>query len=100
MKLIGKFISGFALFGASIILNFILYDAITTGEIRRQSRTIQYEVAPIEFITQFGFILFLSLLTLVLIIISCYTSIDKKIAAYGNNYNLNTFKAILRGKSK
>ena len=89
--------------GAWLYTNYQIYIGVTTGEfnpIGKGQGLVSYEASPIWFYITIGITILFSVLCSALIICAVCSAIDRKVRAYGGNYNLNTFKAILRGLRK
>lgn len=84
-------------------INYKIYIGVTTGEfnpIGKGQGLVSYEASPIWFCITMGITVLFSILCTALIVWFVCSAIDSKVRAYGGNYNLNTFKAILRGLRK
>lgn len=98
-----RFLSSILFLGGWFYVNYQIYVGVTTGKfnpIGKGVGLVSYEVSPIWFYITIGLTIIFSLLCLALIIWFICRAIDRKVRAYGGHYNLNTFKAILRGLKK
>jgi len=85
--------------GGWFYVNYIIYLALVTGEfnpIGKSVRLVSYGESPIWFVISLGFTVAFSFIFLVLVVCSARDMIDRKVRSYGGNYNLNTFRAIMR----
>jgi ABC-type uncharacterized transport system permease subunit len=89
--------------GGCFYINYQIYLGVTTGEfnpVGRGQGLVSYEASPLWFYLTIGITILFSVLCTALIMSFFCSAIDSKVRAYGGNYNLNTFKAILRGLRK
>jgi len=98
-----NFLSNVILGSGWLYVSFQIYLGLTTGEINgigRSARLISKQEEPIWFHFVMGATILFNLVLLALFLYSLFTVIDRKVKAYGGNYNISTFKAIIRGLRK
>jgi uncharacterized membrane protein len=91
---------GVIFFGIWCYINYQIYIGMTTGIFNpfgKGIRLVSYSESPIFFCFSMGVTIIFSLIFMALIVSSIYSVVDRKVRAYGGNYNINTFKAIIRG---
>jgi hypothetical protein len=92
----------FLFFAFSCYLFYQAFCGIIFGEFMFPSRSgsefVSFEESPFSFIPKLGFTVLLAFVFLIVVLFDVHARIDKKVKAYGGNYNLNTFKAILKKK--
>lgn len=84
-------------------INYQIFMGVTTGEfnpIGRGVSQVSYDESPIWFYITIGLTIIFSVFCLAIILWFMFNSFDRKVKAYGGNYNTNTFKSILRGLKK
>ena len=84
-------------------INYQIYMGVATGEfnpIGKGVGLVSYDESPIWFYITIGITTIFSVICSVLILWFMYSAFDRKVRAYGGNYNINTFKAILLGLKK
>jgi len=99
MKVKG-YITSIIFIGGWFYINYQIYLALATGEfnpIGKGVRLASYSESPIWFVISLGFTIAFSLIGLALVVWSARNAIDRRVRSYGGNYNINTFRAILRG---
>jgi hypothetical protein len=83
-------------FSVLITLSYLTINAISTGEAQFRTLIFKYSENPKMFVVTIILMVSLTLMWAYLIGSSIFDSIDKKVKSFGGNYNINTFKAILR----
>ncbi len=98
-----RYLSSVLLTGGWFYINYQIYMGFDTGEfnpIGKGVGVVSLDESPIWFYIAIGVTIIFSVLCSALILWSICNTLDRKFRAYGGNYNLNTFKAILRGLRK
>ncbi|WP_411992150.1 hypothetical protein [Agarivorans sp. DSG3-1] len=98
-----RYLSSMLFLGGWLYINYQIYLGATTGEfnpIGRGVGLVSYDASPIWFYITIGLTIIFSVIYSALILWFVHSAIDRKVRAYGGNYNANTFKAILRGLRK
>lgn len=83
--------SNLALGAAWLYISFQLYFGFTTGELSglgRSARTVSKQEEPIWFYFVMGTTIMINLVLLALFLYSLFVVIDRKVKAYGGNYNI------------
>jgi hypothetical protein len=86
-----------------LYISFQLYLGFTTGVLNgigRSARLVSKQDEPLWFYFVMAATIMFNLVILVLFLYSMFSAVDRKVKAYGGNYNINTFKAIFRGLRK
>jgi hypothetical protein len=86
-----------------VYVNVQIYLGFATGELNgigRSARLVSREEEPAWFFIVMGLTIVFSLMLLGLAIFSLHGYVDRKVRAYGGNYNANTFKSIIQGLRK
>jgi hypothetical protein len=94
------FLSNITLGAAWFYISFQIYIGFTTGELNgigRSARLVSQQQEPIWFYFVMCATILFNLVLLFFFLYSLFVIIDRKVKAYGGNYNINTFKAIIRG---
>jgi len=97
MKKLGRHLFNFSVL---ITILFLLIRAIISGEGRLGTAVVKYVESPISYTVSIILMVTILLLWVYLIGSEALNSIDKKVKAFGGNYNINTFKAILKNTFK
>lgn len=98
-----NFLSNLILGAAWLYISFQLYLGFSTGELNgigRSARVVSKQEEPIWFHFVMGATIIFNLVVLGFFLYSLFAVVDRKVKAYGGNYNTNTFKAIFRGLRK
>ncbi|GAB1266716.1 hypothetical protein [Aurantivibrio infirmus] len=96
-------ISSVVFVGGWLYINYQIYLGLTTGEFNPVGRgvsLVSYEASPVWFYISIGLTIFFSVICAALILRFLFSTINSKVKAYGGNFSINTFKAILRGFTK
>jgi len=89
--------------GGWFYINYQIYIGVTTGAFNPIGKGLSlasYDVSPIWFYITIGLTTIFSVICSALTLWFICSAIDRKVRAYGGNYNFNTFKAIIRGIRK
>ena len=79
-----------------ITLLYLNYVAIVSGEVRIRTLVFVYSENPIMYVVAIIIMLVITAFSAYVFGSEVFDSIDKRVKAFGGNYNINTFKAIFR----
>ena len=79
---------------------YLTYLAIISGEARIRTLVFVYSENPIMYVVAIIIMLVIIVFGFYVFGSEVFDSIDKKVKAFGGNYNINTFKAIFRNFKK
>ncbi|GAB1266718.1 hypothetical protein [Aurantivibrio infirmus] len=98
-----RYLSRALFIGGWFYINYQIYLGLTTGKFNPIGKGVSlasYEASPVWFYISIGLTILFSVICTALIFWFFFSAINRKVKAYGGNYNENTFKAILRGLRK